>query len=146
MDNEEGLAIRITKEEQHIIDSAISKMDLTLSSGQTTKLANRINTLYALAVSSMNAFLKICHASNIDNKEAIQGISVGMQKAIYEFITTPEFAEGKDSPIDDSANVKEEDVTLDVSSEGADSSKEETEESNEPNNIVSLDAFKKRKS
>ena len=145
MDNEEGLAIRITKEEQHIIDSAISKMDLTLSNGQTTKLANRINTLYALAVSSMNAFLKIYHASNIDNKEAIQGISVGMQKAIYEFITTPEFAEGKDSPKDDSANVKEENVTLDASSEGQESP-EEIEKSTEANNVVSFDSFRKKKS
>lgn len=137
MDNEEGLAIRITKEEQHIINSAISKMDVVLSNEQCTNLANRINTLYALAVSSMNAFLKIYHASNIDNKEAIQGISVGMQKAIYEFITIPEFAEGISGPKDDSGNVKEDSVTLDTSSEGQESPKE---------NVISFDSFRKKKS
>lgn len=136
MDNEEGLAIRITKEEQRIIECAMSKMDVVLSNEQCTNLANRINTLYALAVSSMNAFLKIYHASNIDNKEAIQGISVGMQKAIYDFITTPEFAEGISEPKADSENVKEESVTLDTPSEGKESPEK---------NVISFDSFRKKK-
>lgn len=128
--------IVITKEEQFVIEAAMSNLDVVLSNHMTKALANRLNVLYSLVVSSMNAFTKISHAMNIDNKDAINGISLGMQKALYEFITSPQFVENVMAP----EKKEEESVKKD------DKKQEDVENvvSNENvNNVVMIDKWRK---
>ncbi len=127
--------IVITKEEQFVIEAAMSNLDVVLSNHMTKALANRLNVLYSLVVSSMNAFTKISHAMNIDNKDAINGISLGMQRALYEFITSPQFVENVMAPEKKEESVekddkKQEDVENVVSNENV-------------NNVVMIDKWRK---
>jgi len=127
--------IVITKEEQFVIEAAMTNMDIALPNRMTKALANRLNVLYSLVVSSMNAFTKISHAMNIDNKDAVNGISLGMQRALYEFITSPQFVENVMAPEKEEESVKkddkkQEDVENVVSNENV-------------NNVVMIDKWKK---
>lgn len=136
MNKQHGPVINITHEEGRLLECAMSNMDIVLRNGEAVNIVNKLNMMYALLVTAMNGCTRISHALNIDDKETIGKISLGIQRAIYENIIHEGTKEEIEETEEDSGNVKGEGGSMEHVET------KDTEQKEQSSNVIE---FKKRK-